>query len=174
MGVVRKRDVVTHASRLDTDAYEAHINRNPGQNEGPYAVVGDGIVGSAVARMLHDHGFDVCIVASASNRQQAFASLNADEGNMFPSWMEERVASMCEQNDIDTVGDVAEFLRDGLTVSDAVPEGGLVVHEDEVASDEPEELASLMHASMWQAVGKVWQLNTAAKRPSGSIQTKLV
>ena len=174
MGVVRKRDVVTHETRLDMHAYEGHINRNPGQNEGPYVVVGDGIVGSAVARMLHDHGFEVCIAASTSNRQQTYASLNADEGNMFPSWMEERVASMCEQNDIDTVGDVAELLRDGLTVSDAVPEGGLVVHEGDVASDEVEELALLMHASMWQAVGKVWQLNTAVKRPSGSIQTKLV
>jgi len=27
---------------------------------------------------------------------------------------------------------------------------------------------------MWQAVGKVWQLNTAVKRPSGSIQMRLV
>jgi hypothetical protein len=174
MGVVRKRDVVTHETRLDMHAYEGHINRNPGQNEGPYVVVGDGIVGSAVARMLHDHGFEVCIAASTSNRQQTYASLNADEGNTFPSWMEERVASMCEQNDIDTVGDVAELLRDGITVSDAVPEGGIVVHEGDVASDEVEELALLMHASMWQAVGKVWQLNTAVKRPSGSIQTKLV
>ena len=137
-------------------------------------VVGDGIVGSAVARMLHDHGFDVCIVASAPSRQQTYASLNADEGNMFPAWMEERVSSMCEKNDIDTVGDVGELLREGITVSDAVPEGGLVVHKGDVASDETEELASLLHASMWRAVGKVWQINTAVKRPSGSIQTKLV
>jgi hypothetical protein len=55
-----------------------------------------------------------------------------------------------------------------------VPEGGIVVHEGDVASDEVEELALLMHASMWQAVGKVWQLNTAVKRPSGSIQMRLV
>jgi len=174
MGVVRKRDVVTHETRLDMHAYEAHINRHPGQNEGPYVVVGDGIVGSAVARMLHDHGFDVCIVTPESNRQQTYASLNADESNMFPSWMEERIASMCEQNGIDTVGDVAELLQEGITVFDAVPEGGLVVHDGEVASGEVEELASLMHESMWQAVGKVWQLNTAVRRPSGSIQTRLM
>jgi hypothetical protein len=43
-----------------------------------------------------------------------------------------------------------------------------------VASDEVEELALLMHVSMWRAVGKVWQLNTAVKRPSGSIQMRLV
>ena len=88
--------------------------------------------------------------------------------------MEERIASMCEQNGIDTVGDVAELLQEGITVFDAVPEEGLVVHDGEVASGEVGELASLMHESMWQAVGKVWQLNTAVRRPSGSIQTKLV
>ncbi len=174
MGVVRKRDVVTHASRLDLEKYEHHINRNPGLNESSYVVVGDGIVGSAVARMLHDHGFDVCIVTPESNTQQTYASLNADESNMFPSWMEEQVASMCEQKDTNTVDDVAKLLREGITVSDAVPDGWLVVHEGEVSGSDPDNLASRMLESMWQAVGKVWQLNTAIKRPSGSIQTKLV
>ena len=174
MGVVRKRDVVTHASRLDLEKYEHHINRNPGLNESSYVVVGDGIVGSAVARMLHDHGLDVCIVAFESNTQQTYASVNADESNMFPSWMEEQVASMCEQKDTNTVDDVAKLLREGITVSDAVPDGWLVVHEGEVSGSDPDNLASRMLESMWQAVGKVWQLNTAIKRPSGSIQTKLI
>ena len=174
MGVVRKRDVVTHASRLDLEKYEHHINRNPGLNESSYVVVGDGIIGSAVARMLHDHGLDVCIVAFESNTQQTYASVNADESNMFPSWMEEQVASMCEQKDTNTVDDVAKLLREGITVSDAVPDGWLVVHEGEVSGSDPDNLASRMLESMWQAVGKVWQLNTAIKRPSGSIQTKLI
>ena len=174
MGVVRKRDVVTHASRLDLEKYEHHINRNPGLNESSYVVVGDGIIGSAVARMLHDHGLDVCIVAFESNTQQTYASVNADESNMFPSWMEEHVASMCEQKDTNTVDDVAKLLREGITVSDAVPDGWLVVHEGEVSGSDPDNLASRMLESMWQAVGKVWQLNTAIKRPSGSIQTKLI
>ena len=174
MGVVRKRDVVTHASRLDLEKYEHHINRNPGLNESSYVVVGDGIIGSAVARMLHDHGLDVCIVAFESNTQQTYASVNADESNMFPSWMEEQVASMCEQKDTNTVDDVAKLLREGITVSDAVPDGWLVVHEGEVSGSDPDNLASRMLESMWQAVGRVWQLNTAIKRPSGSIQTKLI
>ena len=174
MGVVRKRDVVTHASRLDLEMYEHHINRNPGLNESSYVVVGDGIIGSAVARMLHDHGLDVCIVAFGSNTQQTYASVNADESNMFPSWMEEQVASMCEQKDTNTVDDVAKLLREGITVSDAVPDGWPVVHEGEVSGSDPDNLASRMLESMWQAVGKVWQLNTAIKRPSGSIQTKLI
>ena len=174
MGVVRKRDVVTHASRLDLEKYEHHINRNPGLNESSYVVVGDGIIGSAVARMLHDHGLDVCIVAFGSNTQQTYASVNADESNMFPSWMEEQVASMCEQKDTNTVDDVAKLLREGITVSDAVPDGWPVVHEGEVSGSDPDNLASRMLESMWQAVGKVWQLNTAIKRPSGSIQTKLI
>ena len=174
MGVVRKRDVVTHASRLDLEKYEHHINRNPGLNESSYVVVGDGIVGSAVARMLHDHGLDVCIVAFGSNPQQTYASVNADENNLFPHWMEEQVASMCEQKDTNTVDDVAKLLREGITVSDALPDGWLVVHEGEVSGGDPDNLASRMLESMWQAVGKVWQLNTAVKRPSGSIQTKLI
>ena len=61
MGVVRKRDILTHASRLDVDSYEHHVNRSPGHGESPYHIVGTDIVASSVARMLYDNGLDVCI-----------------------------------------------------------------------------------------------------------------
>ena len=88
--------------------------------------------------------------------------------------MEERVASMCERNDTNTLSDIAKLLQDGIPIVDAVPLGGLVVHEGEALSSHSDSPASLIGESMWQAVGKVWSINTAVRPKSGSIQTKLV
>ena len=172
MGVVRKRDVVTHASRLDVDAYEMHINRPSSHGQGPYFVIGTDIMASSVARMLHDHGLEVRIVEHGA--QAKHASLNANEPILFPSWMEERVASMCEQKDINTVEEIGNLLREGISVTDAVPADAIVVHEAQDASIDAEELASLIEQSVWQAVGIVWEINAAVKPKSVSVQTKLI
>ena len=172
MGVVRKRDVVTHETRLDMLAYEAHINRSSTHGEGPFFVIGTDIAASVVARMLHDHGLDVRIVGRATAHQHA--SLKADDGSVFPVWMEERVASMCEQDDVSTLGDIGILLREGITVVDGVAEGGLVIHDTEDVSIGAESPALLIDHSVWQAVGKIWELHAAVKPQSVSIQTRLM
>ena len=172
MGVVRKRDVVTHETRLDMLAYEAHINRCSTHGEGPFFVIGTDIAASVVARMLHDHGLDVRIVGRATAHQHA--SLKADDGSVFPVWMEERVASMCEQDDVSTLGDIGILLREGITVVDGVAEGGLVIHDTEDVSIGAESPALLIDHSVWQAVGKIWELHAAVKPQSVSIQTRLM
>ena len=100
--------------------------------------------------------------------------LKADEIHQFPRWMEERVASMCERNDTNTLSDIAKLLQDGIPIVDAVPLDGIVVHEGEALSGHSDSPASLIGESMWQAVGRVWSINTAVRPKSGSIQTKLV
>ena len=172
MGVVRKRDILTHASRLDVDSYEHHVNRSPGHGESPYHVVGTDIVASSVARMLHDNGLDVCIVENEISKQPTLHS--AVEDIEFPSWMEERVASMCEQNDINTVNDVAVQLRKGLSVVEKVPKDSLQVHESKGELVGAESLSTFIQQSMWESVAHLWQSNASTKRKNASVQTKLI
>ena len=172
MGVVRKRDILTHASRLDVDSYEHHVNRSPGQCESTYHVVGTDIVASSVARMLHDNGLDVCIVENEISKQPTLHL--AIEDIEFPSWMEERVASMCEQNDINTVNDVGVQLRKGLSVVEKVPKDSLQVHESKGELVGAESLSTFIQQSMWESVAHLWQINASAKPKTASIQTKLI
>ena len=172
MGVVRKRDILTHASRLDVDSYEHHVNRSPGHGERTYHVVGTDIVASSVARMLHDNGLDVCIVENKISKQPTLHL--AVEDIEFPSWMEERVASMCEQNDINTVNDVAVELRKDLSVVEKVPKDSLQVHESKGELVGAESLSTFIQQSMWESVAHLWQINASTKRKNASVQTKLI
>ena len=172
MGVVRKRDILTHASRLDVDSYEKHVNRPPGRGEGSYYVIGTDIIASSVARMLHDNGLDVRVVEHDISDQHT-SNLAVDDF-VFPSWMEERVTSMCEQNDMNTIGDVAAQLREGLPIVKNVPEEGLVVYKSTKESLNTEPLLNFFEQSIWDSVAPVWQINASAKPKTASVQMKLM
>jgi hypothetical protein len=178
MGVVRKRDVLTHASRLDVEAYATHINRNQGHNEGLHYAVGTGIVGSFIARVLHEHGLKVQILASkdGASLHQHEERIEALDAGSFPPWMEQRVASMCEDPDVNSVADVARQMRKGIAQVRSLlgAEAGLVVNENQPESSEGEHLATLIDRAVWQAVEVVWGVNAAVKPTKTSIQTRLV
>jgi len=178
MGVVRKRDVVTHASRLDVEAYENHINRNQGHSEGLHYVVGTGIVGSFIARMLQEHGLKVQMMAlgNVALAHQNEEQIDALDAGSFPPWMEERVASMCEDPNINSVADVARQMRKGLVQVRSLlgGEAGLVVNENQPESSEGEDLATLIDQAVWQAVEVLWGVNAAVEPAKTSIQTRLV
>jgi len=172
MGVVRKRDILTHASRLDVVTYEKHVNRPSDRSEGPYYVIGTDIIALSVARMLHDNGIKVHLVQS--DEEDRYASLHTDEGGLFPAWMEERVSSMCEYNNTNTVEEVGNALRKNIAVADDVPDGGLVVHQTQNERIGMDTLEVYIEQSMWDAVGMLWRINAAVKPKNNSIQTKLI
>ena len=62
MGVVRKRDIETHKSRLDLSRYENHVLRKPSEQSHPFIVVGAGISGAFAANLLNSYGYDVLVI----------------------------------------------------------------------------------------------------------------
>ena len=178
MGVVRKRDVVTHASRLDVDAYQKHINRKPSHSVGVHYVHGNGIVGSCIARMLHDHGLDVQIVRSRGGmpEYEKERTMDALDTCSFPLWMEQRVASICDDSDIKSVSDVAENMRSGLVQIESVPENdsGFVVHESLLRNSKDEDLATQIDQAVWKVVELLWEVNSTVKARRNTIQTRLI
>ncbi len=172
MGVVRKRDIVTHQSRLDMESYQHHINRPTSHHQGPYFVIGTDIAASTVARILDDNGLDVHIVKIDATETHAL--LDAEESSVFPNWMEERVASMCEHHQTNTLDDVGRLLRKDIKVVDEASDEGLVVFQTQEISTDEEDLKSYLERSVWQAVGLLWSLNSAVKPKSISLQTKLI
>ena len=109
------------------ESYQKHINRPTSHNQGPYFVIGTDIAASTVARILHDNGLDVHIVKT--DAAEAHALLDAEDSSIFPNWMEQRVASMCEHHQTDTLDDVRHLLRKDIKVVDEVSDEGLVVFQ---------------------------------------------
>ena len=62
MGVVRKRDLETHQSRLDMETYERHVNRLPYPQQRPFIIVGAGFAGARAAQLLTNLGYDVLVL----------------------------------------------------------------------------------------------------------------
>ena len=172
MGVVRKRDIVTHQSRLDMESYQHHINRPTSHHQGRYFIIGTDIAASTVARILDDNGLDVHIVKIDATETHAL--LDVEESSVFPNWMEERVASMCEHHQTNTLDDVGRLLRKDIKVVDEASDEGLVVFQPQEISTDKKDLKSYLEQSVWQAVGLLWRLNSAVKPKTISLQTKLI
>ena len=62
MGVVRKRELETHQSRLDMDSYERHVTRLAYEQERPFIIVGAGFAGARAAQILTNYGYDVLVL----------------------------------------------------------------------------------------------------------------
>jgi len=62
LGLVRQRNMDTHATRLDMEAYTAHTHRPTMNLDRPVIVIGAGIAGTIAARTLADHGLDVLVL----------------------------------------------------------------------------------------------------------------
>lgn len=113
MGVVRKRDILTHKSRLDVERYESHVNRHQIDVEGVYLVVGYGILECLIARMLHDKGFNVYVVKPEQHQPEY--TLQADGES---KWLGDYLESIYAQIGTSAIQEVTSFLASGIPILD--------------------------------------------------------
>lgn len=99
MGVVRKRDIVTHSSRLDTDRYGAHINRNPSLVDGVYLLQGRNPLTSFVANVLVNQGYTVRFTDAEDGSPpiESIPQLIAQDSQRYPTWLVEKYAALDEE-----------------------------------------------------------------------------
>ena len=99
MGVVRKRDVVTHSSRLDTERYGAHVNRNPSQIDGAYILQGRNPITSFVADVLTDQGYSAHFTETedVSSSIDSIHSLSDHDFQRYPTWLVEKYLALDEE-----------------------------------------------------------------------------
>ena len=101
MGVVRKRDIVTHSSRLDTERYGAHVNRNPSQIDGVYILQGRNPLTTFVANILVEQGYTAHFTETedASTPIDLMSPLDDQESLGFPNWLVEKYTALNEEID---------------------------------------------------------------------------
>ena len=98
MGVVRKRDIVTHSSRLDTERYGAHVNRSPSLVEGVYLLNGRNPLTAFVDRILTEQGYGSHFIEleHGSKSKGIPPTLTEKDLVQHPTWLVEHYAALSE------------------------------------------------------------------------------
>ena len=117
MGVVRKRDVVTHSSRLDTERYGAHVNRNPSQIDGVYILQGRNPITSFVADVLTDQGYSAHFTETGdvSSSIDSIPSLSDHDFQRCPTWLVEKYLALDEEMHVQKTRAAPSHVSDGQT-----------------------------------------------------------
>lgn len=99
MGVVRKRDIVTHSSRLDTERYAAHVNRSPSLIEGVYLLNRRDLITAFVGRILAEQGYSSHFIESehASSSRELSRPLAEGDLAQHPTWLSKHYVALSEQ-----------------------------------------------------------------------------
>ena len=113
MGVVRKRDLETHYSRLDSQKYSEHVNRGNTTSDNLYIVCGNGLQEAYLARVLQDNGCDVILASNNSKyTEETISKLSMKE---LPSWVKERFDSILMNSNSGEVDALITSLTSKLT-----------------------------------------------------------
>ena len=132
MGIVRKRDIETHKSRLDFVKYRDYVNRNNGDSNLLYAVVGEPIFQALISQIIDSNGGDVLIVKS--NKKHSNIRISKLDLKNLPPWISERFDSILKSSENGDSEDLINNLSDSATK--------VTINEDQSLSHE--ELTSLL------------------------------
>ena len=114
MGVVRKRELETHNSRLDTEAYAKQINRLPSNVEGVFLVIGNSLIDCYIARVLSDNGYSVNYFEDTTNHSLKGEDKNSIDTEELPSYMRDRVDSIISKLNTKSVKQISDSLLRGI------------------------------------------------------------
>ena len=113
MGVVRKRDIETHKSRLDFVTYQRHVNRINGSEKRKYIVNLQPINQALVSRIIEDNGYDVFMTKSPGEDLN-FQISKLDLKNI-PKWLSERFDSILSNSDTGDFESLTEELSKNVS-----------------------------------------------------------
>lgn len=115
MGVVRKRELETHNSRLDTEAYATQINRPPNSQQGVFLVSCHSLIDCYVARVLSDNGYIVHLLPSPNAPSVKMSKLSQEILSRLPSYISERLLSITEKLNTFEITELTKNLVRGLS-----------------------------------------------------------
>ena len=118
MGVVRKRDLETHASRLDMAKYADYINRYTSPDDEIFVVCGNSLIECYAARVMYDNGINVVHIAGLHDDSEDL-ELTFDQSNDLPENVSNRLKSIAEKIQSNRISHISKNLLRGI------PTGGI-------------------------------------------------
>ena len=113
MGVVRKRDIETHKSRLDFATYNRHVNRMNGSEKRKYIVNTKSLNQSLVSRIIEDNGYEVFMTKSPNDKIN-FQISKLDLKNI-PAWLRDRFDSILSNSETGDFVSLADELSRNIS-----------------------------------------------------------
>jgi len=114
MGVVRKRELETHNSRLDTEAYATQINRSPNPQQGVFLVACHNLIDCYVARVLSDNGYYVNYYEESENQSLTNNDKILIDTTELPNYMRDRVDSIMSKLNTISIKQISDSLLRGI------------------------------------------------------------
>ena len=113
MGLIRKRDIETHKSRLDFITYKNHINRITGDTNIVYIVKGNPLLQALVSRIIEDSGYNIVMASQSNNLPNLpFSKLDLRD---LPTWIKGRIDSILQDSETSDYGSLINSLSKGIT-----------------------------------------------------------
>ena len=113
MGIVRKRDIETHKSRLDFATYKRHVNRINGSEKRKYIVNLNSINQSLVSRIIEDNGYEIFMTKSPSSSNNF--QISKLDLKKIPNWLRERFDSILSNSDTGDFESLADELSRNIS-----------------------------------------------------------
>lgn len=181
MGTVRQRSIDAHASRLDMEGYESHIERRVGIVRGPILVAGTGAIMDLVADVLRDNGLDVLRMGHSEDSASSKLDFPDSEIPDFLSCRIGRPPSTDQRNGAGLPSsDIVAVIHDSSDEAGSVVGGsGLTVSDKaiytpiETVFTDASSFNRASRAALWDLAETVWGLNTPRPPIRYSIQEKL-
>tara|TARA_B000000532_G_C18817871_1_gene384530 strand:- start:174 stop:959 length:786 start_codon:yes stop_codon:yes gene_type:complete len=115
MGIVRKRDLETHASRLDMYKYNSYVNRSNNPENEAYLVYGSNLIESYAARILYDNGINVYCVSGVEDIEND-AELNLQQLEALPKYFSDRLRSIANKINSNQISLICKDLLRGIPI----------------------------------------------------------
>ena len=115
MGIVRKRDLETHASRLDMYKYTSYVNRSNNPENEAYLVYGSNLIESYAARILYDNGINVYCVSGVEDIEND-AELNLQQLEALPKYFSDRLRSIANKINSNQISLICKDLLRGIPI----------------------------------------------------------
>ncbi len=117
MGVVRKRELETHASRLDMYKYATYVNRSTSSESEIYVVFGSSLIESYAARMMYDNGISVYHISGVESTDED-QELNLQQLETLPTNICDRLKSVANKIQSNSISLISKDLLRGIPSGD--------------------------------------------------------
>ena len=127
MGIVRKRDIETHKSRIDFNKYHIHANRKNCAENRLYIVNASPLNQAIISRILRDNGNDVVILSKKP--VDSNVKISVLDLKILPTWIQSRFNSILNSKGKGEIVELIDELVNPITKI-TISEGQTFDYED--------------------------------------------
>ena len=160
MGIIRKREIETHESRLDTEKYYRYVNRLNSAPDQHYVVKVNSVCDAYAARVLKDNGLSVEIISSEN---AMIDTISKRDIKSAPIWARDRLESILRNTNETDMKTLKLSLSSGVNNNEQSLLSPSVITLENFSDDNVEttrEILGKIDNRCWDFAKVVWMNNS--------------